>query len=440
MKLASISFRQRFIISNLVLVLVVLPALGISLFSAFKQQAELSEMQTLEAYSYNLLAQSDVSKGKLLHPQTLDSPNFALPDSGLYAIIRDEKSTLWHSSSFVKPTKPIAWPMSEVGQNTFTHIMLNDTEHFNWQLKVAYEQAGKLYPFTFHIIKSKQQYYEQLDMFTNTLWTWLAIIGLVFAAIQIAWMLWFQKPLHDLSQEIEDVEKGNITRISKHYPKEIRTLNNSLNRLIETEAQQRQRYKNTLADLAHSLKTPLAVVLSEPDTPETLRPELQKLDAIISHQLKRAQGGQSSWQTGCKLAPVIENTINGLSKIYRDKHIQFDQEIDPAATFYGAQADAYEIVGNLLDNACKACNNQVKITVNQLNGLSITISDNGNGLSAQQSQNILQRGYRADTYEQGQGIGLAVVTDLVKSYGGEFTIVPKSKLGGAQFSIVFKRA
>ncbi len=419
------------------MLLVVLPILGLSLYEAFKQQAQLSEKQTLRAYSYNLLAAIEIDNASLVNDIQLDAPSFSIPDSGLYALIRDENNLLWHSSSFIPKQATAFWSQSKMGEEVFDTIVINNRQHFNWQMKVGVEQQDKLYPFTVHIIKSTQDYEEQLAVFTNTVWTWLASLGLVFVCLQILWMLWFNKPITDLSEEISSIEKGDKEKVSNDYPVEITALTTSLNRLIATEYQQRERYKNTLADLAHSVKNPLTIVMNSEEIPQSLMAELHKIDSSIEHQLKRAQGGQTSWQSGTKLLPIIVDLQSGLRKLYPDKEIKFSNQIEADITFFGAKADAYEILGNLLDNACKACHQRISLKAHQSNNLVIEILDDGPGISSDLVNHIMQRGVRADTYSQGQGIGLAVVNDLVSAYQGELTIDPESVLGGAKISICF---
>ncbi len=436
-KLARLSFKQRLLVSNLIVSLIILPLFGISLYKAFEIQAKLTEQQAMQAYSYNLLAASEIDNGQLSFNGALAAPGFHLPDSGLYALIRNEQSLIWHSDSFINPAVPAQWPDSFVGESQFNQIRLNGEDHFNWQLKVEFEFAGQVYPFTFHIIKNKQDYLLQLTIFEQSLWRWLIAIALIFTGLQFIWLFWFQQPLKKLSQEVEHIENGDKNRISENYPIEIASLNNSLNRLIQTEQQQRQRYKNTLADLAHSLKTPLAVIFNNSDVPQSIKPELDKINQIIGHQLKKAQTGQSSWQQGCKVAPIAKAIITSLEKIYHQKSIQFKLNCTHNPVFYGAEADLYELLGNLLDNAAKACHQKVIIEISSSPNLTLQVSDDGCGLSESQTQDILKRGHRADTYEAGHGIGLSIVQDLVSSYQGQLNINGKGPLGGACFTLEF---
>jgi two-component system sensor histidine kinase PhoQ len=194
-----------------------------------------------------------------------------------------------------------------------------------------------------------------------------------------------------------------------------------------------------LSDLAHSLKNPLAVIQSQQDISASAGEQLTLINNIIEHQLKRAQSaGQSSWHLGVKIKPVVDKLISTLAKIYHDKNLSFAVNVDASAIFKGDEADLMEILGNLLDNACKAAKQKIAISViSSAKILTIEIADDGAGIEASQREIILSRGGRADTYQAGHGIGLAIVNDLVSSYQGQLTISNSTTLNGAVFTLVF---
>jgi two-component system sensor histidine kinase PhoQ len=167
--------------------------------------------------------------------------------------------------------------------------------------------------------------------------------------------------------------------------------------------------------------------------------QLDRINAMIEHQLKRAASGASdTWKKQTQVEPVVNSILNAMTKVYHDKHINFSSECPPEAAFLGDKTDLMEILGNLIDNACKACNSQVDIEVkyNQSKGIRFIISDDGPGIPEQNRKTLLQRGTRLDTYESGHGVGMAIVSDLVSSYHGSIDI-DYSQLGGAQFTIEF---
>ncbi|MFB1000793.1 MAG: ATP-binding protein, partial [Colwellia sp.] len=257
--------------------------------------------------------------------------------------------------------------------------------------------------------------------------------------VQILWLLWTLKPLTLLSKELEHIEKGQKKTLDAQYPIELKLVTQQLNSLLVTEENQRKRYRNALSDLAHSLKNPLAVIQSQSDISASSSEQLQLINRIIEHQLKRAQSaGQSSWHLGVEVAQVVDKLISTLTKIYRDKALFFAVDVDQKAIFKGDEADLMEILGNVLDNACKAAKKNVAIKVIIAEGkLILEIADDGNGIEGSQRDMILSRGGRADTYQAGHGIGLAIVNDLVSSYQGELHISNSATLSGAAFTITF---
>jgi two-component system sensor histidine kinase PhoQ len=222
-----------------------------------------------------------------------------------------------------------------------------------------------------------------------------------------------------------------------------------LNLLIKNEHERQARYRNTLGNLAHSLKTPLAVMrnlLSAPsaDTSasQEINTQVSRMDDIVRYQLKRAAAGATSLGT----APIdvleqLQGLRGALLKVYADKDIDLRMQIAPGTTFTGDAGDLTEIAGNLLDNACKWCRGQVQLTAapvatpaSRREGLVLVVEDDGPGIPELQRDRVLQRGARLDEHVTGQGIGLSVVRELAEASGGSIT-VSTSSLGGARIEV-----
>jgi two-component system sensor histidine kinase PhoQ len=167
-----------------------------------------------------------------------------------------------------------------------------------------------------------------------------------------------------------------------------------------------------------------------------LRQQIDRITAMIEHQLKRASSsGQDVWQKQIAIAPIVEQLQNALNKIYRDKQINLVCEIPPGAMFRGDETDLMEMLGNLMDNACKACRHQVRLQI-QTKPLMFEVHDDGPGVPANKTKELLGRGIRLDTYQDGHGVGLSIVDELCQSYEGELSI-GESALGGAIFRLLF---
>ena len=167
--------------------------------------------------------------------------------------------------------------------------------------------------------------------------------------------------------------------------------------------------------------------------------QLDRINAMIEHQLKRAATGASdTWKKQTVIEPVLKSILNAMRKVYHDKHIDFQYSCDDSLAFLGDKTDLMEILGNIIDNACKACAKQVEINISVLEkkGLRIEICDDGPGVPEHRRSELLKRGARLDTYEAGHGVGMAIVSDLVNAYHGQIHI-DNSPLGGARFTIEF---
>jgi two-component system sensor histidine kinase PhoQ len=443
------SLKLRLLLSTLVMTVVMLPIIGLTLTNAFEQQLNLAMKNELKAYSYSIFTVAEVEDNQLLMPELLLENQFNVNKSGLYALItklpkyKQASDTpnrpLWQSESLLTLSLPELLPLPDVGQTMLSKIKVAGNSHLLYSFSASFSDNGQAFDITLHLIKDQQASLTALNDFKQTLWTWLFALMAVFVFVQIVWLLWTLKPLTVLSRELEHIEKGQKKALDAIYPLELQQVTQQLNALLVTEENQRKRYRNALSDLAHSLKNPLAVIQSQSDISASSSEQLQLINQIIEHQLKRAQSaGQASWHLGVQVKLVVDKLISTLAKIYHDKNIAFTVDVDSNAIFKGDEADLMEILGNVLDNACKAAKHKVSIRIVIFEKrLTIEIADDGDGIEASQRDVILSRGGRADTYQAGHGIGLAIVNDLVSSYQGRLTITNSTKLSGAEFTIIF---
>ncbi|MFT7053402.1 MAG: two-component system sensor histidine kinase PhoQ [Psychromonas sp.] len=476
------SLKTRLIVSALLLILVLMPLIGFTLNDAFKEQVKSASKNELSAYVYSVLAVTEFDNGQLLMPELLLENQFNVIQSGLYALIvmADTKDNVppllasdlkrqpnlvldkmqastnagnagiaWQSDSFLGFEAPANLPHPAIGQSVFSEIKLEEKPYLIYSFTASLEQipsqsdsAAPLLPalpITIHIIKDQLDFQRQVDRFTKQLWSWLLILMVLLVTVQMVWLLWTLKPLAKFTKELNDIEQGRTQQLTEIYPTELQSVARQLNALLNTEQSQRKRYRNALSDLAHSLKTPLAVIQSQKELNRASIEQVSIINSIIGHQLKRAQtAAGASWHLGIKVKSVSDKLIRTLHKIYREPQISIDQNVDPKAIFKGDEADLTEILGNVLDNACKAAKSQVALTVTaNENVLIITVEDDGQGISPEQHTQIFERGMRADSYQRGHGIGLAIVRDLIDSYNGQLAVSTSQALGGAKFVFSF---
>ncbi|XQW86933.1 ATP-binding protein [Thalassotalea piscium] len=425
------------------MVVIVLPSIGMIITNAYEQHMKNSVENELSAYIYSLLAVAEVEENILVMPESLAENQFNVSQSGLYAVINKLKTPisedLWHSQSLLTINLPDFNSFLSVGESAFTSLEINQEPHFIYSYAVSFGSEEQPLPFTFHIIKEKKEFIQLMNEFKQQLLIGLAVLTVLILVIQLIWLKWTLKPLLILEREIKKIEQGQIAKLTAIYPQELTAVTVQINSLLATEQQQRKRYRNALSDLAHSLKTPLAVLQAEPNISEQSQEQIDRINFTIEHQLKRAQSaGHSSWLLGINVALIVEKLTKSLVKIYRDKTVNLIVNIEEDLIFKGDEADLLELLGNLLDNAFKAAKYTIKLSVTKdEQGLAIIIEDDGVGINESQKQTIFERGVRADTYQKGHGVGLAIVRDLVQSYSGTLDISHSETLGGAKFTLLF---
>lgn len=444
-------------VSLLAMVIIILPTIAFIIMNSFEKHMMRSIENELSAYSYSILAVAEVERSNLVMPEALIENQFNVSDSGLYAFIsapaKDKsKATpgalrnaiLWRSQSLLTmdiideqlSTKLV--PLL-TGAKSFSSLEINGAPHFIYSYAVSFSEGSDNFPITVHIIRDKQAFSQLIRNFKQQLWFGLAVLMVIILLLQLVWLMWTLKPLSTLEHEIKAVEQGRAEKLTSSYPVELAKLTTQLNQLLATEQKQRQRYRNALSDLAHSLKTPLAVLQAQRDTSAVNQEQINRINATIEHQLKRAQSaGHSSWLLGIDIKPVVDKLLNTLAKIYQGEQKQLILNLTDNSTFKGDEADLLELLGNLLDNAYKAAKSTIMLTISQQDkALIMCIEDDGIGIKQQQITQILERGVRADTYEAGHGVGLAIVRDLMASYQGEMHIGTSKALGGAKFTLSF---
>lgn len=432
----SLKIRQGFIL--VFLLFIIIPAMFFSLGKAFYASLIENTEHTLEAHLYSLMAKVEIDGGEL-SPFSVISPDLSRPVSDTFAYIYLNDNIAWQSESTLgyqyQPKKTASSP----GELAFSRI--SELDKYFRQLSFVFlmDAEGIEYKVTVLLLRDEDAIKEQMMDFRETLRYWLVIITLVMGALMVLGFLWSSHPLKRLDKEIVSIESGHSNEISGIYPSELHKVKEDLNLLLSSQQRQKERYRASLSDLAHALKTPLAVLQSSElsQSPEN-KEQLERIGHMIEHQLKRAaSGGTDTWKKQTNVKPVIDSLVSAMKKVYQDKSIQYIQAIDEEAYFLGDKTDLMELVGNLLDNACKACEALIEIKVSQLNNtLSIHIGDDGPGIPEQQRTLLNVRGQRLDTYEKGHGVGMAIVADLIDGYQGKMKIAT-SDLGGALFLMEF---
>jgi two-component system sensor histidine kinase PhoQ len=426
---------------------------GLALDKAFRVSARASMEDRLQSYIYALLAAADEdADGRMIPPGKLPEPRFSKPDSGLYAVIAGaDGASLWHSRSLAGRSVSLVESQAP-GQREFRRLSQAGMELYVLSFGVAWvDLAREEEPYTFAVAEDTRAFQEQIDGFRRSLWGWLGAMAAGLLLAQGLILRWGLRPLRTLESDLQRIEQGDAEKLKGTYPRELTGLTSRLNSLIEHGKLVQTRYRNSLDDLAHSLKTPLALMQSVCDRSAeqmgeehaVVREQVERMDQIIEHQLQRAAvSGRAALTRSVPVQPVVERLVRSLDKVYADKQVEVGLQLDAEAAFQGDEGDLTEALGNLLENAYKYCRRRVQVTV-RAGGESrsdqvreIRIEDDGPGIDPAMIDTVLQRGRRMDQTVPGHGIGLSMAQDIVTVYDGALEI-GASDLGGARVRLRF---
>jgi len=442
---------------------------GWALDRAFERSAVKAIQLRLQGYFYSLLQESDVNvKGKLLLSDRMPQADFDRPASGLYAGVRGP-DFYWLSPSALGREMPFTEALTP-GEFSFNGPVATEAigNMYVFSAGVTFEnnvpnngpnngpnKAASDAPaptFTFYVAETERSLLQQKAAFRSTLTRYLGGFGLLLLFVQGLLLRLSLNPLRHVAKELAEVERGTAEELIGPYPSELAGLTSSLNRVIGAERDNLKRYRNTLGDLAHSLKTPLAVMRglldSEPEKAQLIagtEEQIRRMNEIVAYQLARAaSSGHQTFAAPMAIDKNAEEIVQSLEKVYAVKGVLCEFELDEAARFHGELGDVMEVLGNLLDNGFKWAKSRVVLTTRQIGnaksrrmGLEICVEDDGPGIPEAKMQDMLKRGVRGDERVHGHGIGLSTVSNVMESYQGQLNIDRSPELGGARFSAVF---
>jgi two-component system sensor histidine kinase PhoQ len=441
------SIKSRLTFGSMIVLVIFMILTAIALEKAVVKRALQAEEDKLQVMIYSLLAAVDQSNDGLsvtVANERLFESRLMTRDSGLYAILYNEHNEkIWVSVSSTESTVWKDFPRAKnttVGDWQFSTQTLSKQYQFRLAFGILWPDANdQLQRYDVVLWQDASDYFWQLDRFRQTLWAWLSITIVLLLIVMYLVMMWSLRPLKKVGLEIKAIEDRKQTGFEQNYPTEITPLTDNLNILLSREQYQHQRYRNAMDDLAHSLKTPLAVLNGLTDNDSlgrselaTMREQTARMNQIVSYQLQRATN-----VVGVKidkpidLIVIINKISTALEKVYLEKRVQFDSTLPNSILIRMDESDCYEVMGNLLDNAFKYCQDKMRINCIETKNdeIELNIEDNGSGLSSPEIDRILNRGTRLDEANEGQGIGLAVVAELVNSYNVNLRFEP-STLGG----------
>jgi two-component system, OmpR family, sensor histidine kinase PhoQ len=409
--------------------------------TGFREVAQRSLQDELDRQMVALIAAAEPQPdgGYAPAPHTLN-PRLQTPRSGEYAQIRSAEHE-WRSPSAAGLNSNFGRMLSG-GERNLSYATFGDDRVAIESRSIQFEgEPASARSLTFSVATSLGPYQQELWRFRRELGGWFLALMLLLLVTLAALLHWVLGPVRRMEREIHEVEEGRRERLGVGYPRELAGVAGNLNALLIGERKRVTRYRDTLGNLAHSLKTPLAVMRAE-GASATVSTEIDRMSGIIEHQLKRAaaSGGALLGQAPVEVAQVAAELRATLLRVYGGKDLVIELAVAPAAQFIGDRGDLTELLGNLLDNACKWCRTRVRFSANiddsaePRERLSLVVEDDGPGISAADRARVLKRGVRADEKVPGHGLGLAMVHDTVDLYGGKLSI-DASPLGGARFTV-----
>ncbi|MGV6827251.1 MAG: ATP-binding protein [bacterium] len=431
--------RRLLLVSGLVL-LIFLGLAGISVDQAAHERASRALQSRLLSEVYALLgAAEENSLGQPRIPVALANPLLQQPDSGLYAEVKGRNDQYhWKSSSTVGRVLPLV-TTKETGNPEF--LTLSGYSLVN--LAIEWETFdGKVYVYDIRVASDLSELQVESEGFRRMLWMWLGGAGALLLAIQLLLLRWGLGPLRHFSRDVARLERGELTNLDQPVPAELEGLRVNLNSLHKHSHALLERHRNKLADLAHSLKTPLAILQSsleqnrQEELQQATRQQLPRMNEMIEYHLKQASVSGKG-QTGTRIRPSVEipSICRALQKVYREKEIQVELNIPESLVLRMDRGDFYELSGNLLENAFKYGETRVSVSATLSDeGAVLVIENDGVKLEPQQLDKLVQRGVRADQRQEGQGIGLSVVQEIVSAYQGVLTV--ESGQGGETTRVV----
>ena len=440
------SIHLRLLLAASLVLAAALALAALALERAYRASSLAAQQEKLQSEVYALLAAADEGEGgRMVLPAELPEPRLSTPQSGLYAWVLDGAGRVfWRSGSLLGAAPPVAVVPRATGERRFRLLdeWLLFSHGIGWE-----DDSGRAWPFTIVVAEERAGFDRSLASFRTTLWRWLGGLAAGLLVVQLLVLRWGLAPLRRLESQLERVRAGERRHLEEAQPAELRPLAAALNRLLDHGRASVARYRNSLGDLAHGLKTPLACLRSLAEDEATgctelrraTREQLDRMETTVRQQLDRAAASGRSVLAGpVPVAALAERLLGALERIYRDKGMVVEKRLDPTAGFPGDEGDFMELLGNLLDNAFKYGNRRVRLSARCEDGLVLAVEDDGPGIPAALRKEVPARGRRLDQGSPGEGLGLAAAAELVALYDGEL-VLGESALGGLVVRITFPR-
>jgi signal transduction histidine kinase len=426
-------------------------------FALLFQQAAVRRVdQTLNDLTVNLVTYSTVEDGQVFAPPFTDERALRTY-SGRYWEIAEptadgklrpiSRSHSLFDATLNAPPDLVARLKAKPGQ----HISYDTRGPLNEPLRARAQQnwkPGRKAPIIFLAAEDRSSVNRDVQGFVAATAAAFMILGAGLIVAIIVQVRVGLRPLFELRREVAAVRRGQAERLAAIYPSELTPLADELNALVDHNREVVERQRTHVGNLAHALKTPISVMIAEAGQrpgplAEVVDRQAEAMRQQVDHHLRRARAAARTQGQGerTSVAEVLDELTRTLQRIFRDKGVVIDWDADDDLYFLGERQDLLEIAGNAVENACKWCKTRVNVRA-EAGGpgrFRLIVEDDGQGLPPDRRAEVLQRGARLDETAPGSGLGLSIIDELARAYGGALEL-GDSSLGGLRLVTDLPRA
>ena len=469
-----LSLRVRFLLATAAVVLIMSLAYGMVALVGYSVSFDKTTFRLLRGESnlFYTLAKWEDNHITVEMPENLDrqSPTMALIYNEKGQLLWAQRHVPWlekrirpewlKTNGFHEIESDLNATSSLLGNDRSMQRQLEEIREDDDDTEMTHSVAINLYPATLDMPQLTIVVVDTIPVELKRsymVWNWFVYVlaANLLLVIPLLWMAawWSLRPIESLAKEVRELEEHNRDELNPETTRELTSLVRNLNRLLKSERERYDKYRTTLTDLTHSLKTPLAVMqstlrsmrsskLSVDDAEPVMLEQISRISQQIGYYLHRASMRSGSELLSRELhpvAPLLDSLTSALNKVYQRKGVNISLDISPEISFVGEKNDFMEVMGNLLDNACKYCLEFVEVSARLTDEeLHIIVEDDGPGIPKNKRDVVFDRGQRADTLRPGQGVGLSVAQEIVEQYDGRIE-TSDSLLGGTRMEAIFGR-
>lgn len=437
------NLRSRLILSAALWIVLLMVLGGIALSYAFRQTVEDAFDNKLDIFLGALVAASSAdNKGEIGIARGLGDPRFSQVYSGWYWQVSVRGGATLRSRSLWD--RELDLPPLPDGPGAVSKAYLQGPRDRQLRLASRLLNVDRVSgPVRFSVAGDTAELAKDRSRFDTLLFIALGLLGVgAFAAIVVQ-VRFGLRPLRSLILDLESIKQGERDRLRGEYPEEIMPLVDAMDAVLDENQDRIGRARRHVGNLAHALKTPLTLLKAElrdglpSSKKDALDVEVETISRLVEHHLSRAAAAgrsQYAWKA-IEVREVVTAIRDGLARVFAEKNLEFTLDLPPELVFVGEREDLEELLGNLMENACKWAKRRIAVSGSlEAGSLILRVGDDGPGVPAALSRHITARGSRLDEREPGFGLGLSIVADHVEIYGGSLTF-GESAYGGLQAEI-----